>query len=71
MSRSIKRRGYVTDNGDKRNGKRRANHRVRRILDVPSFGAYRRLYEPWIICDWRLPARPMGSDPTAYQDWMK
>lgn len=71
VSRSVKRNGYVTDNTCKRRTKRQANHRVRRVSDVPSGGAYRKFFEPWVICDWRLPARPKGSAPDAYRDWMK
>lgn len=71
VSRSVKRNGFVTDNTCKRRTKRLANHRVRRALDVPNGGAYRKFFEPWIICDWRLPARPKDSSPDAYQDWIK
>jgi len=31
--------------------KKEANHKVRRTKDVPNGKAYRKLYNPWKICD--------------------
>ena len=71
MSRSFRKKGWITDQNGRKFGKRLANKYVRRQKDVPSGRAYRKFFESYDICDYILPARPRGSSPTAYRDWIK
>jgi len=71
MSRSYKKQGWIVDQTSKRFGKRLANRRVRRTPDVPSGRSYRKFYESYDVCDYVFPARPKGSEPSAYKDWIK
>jgi len=55
MSRSYKKpwrtQGYGS--ASRRWSKRYANRTVRRSADVPDGKAYRKYYDPWMICDWK------------------
>jgi len=57
MSRSYKHSGFIQDPCSKRFGKRLANKKVRRILDVPSGRAYQKIFNSWNIADYILQAR--------------
>lgn len=54
MSRSYRKHLVITDGGPHNKSKRFANHVVRKCWDVNSGGAYKRLYETWSICDWKI-----------------
>ena len=71
MSRSFRHRGWLTGLPGRKFGKRLANHIVRRATDVPSGRCYRKFYCSYNIRDYVFPARPKGSSPDAYKDWMK
>ena len=71
MSRSFRHRGWLTDQSGRKYGKRHANHIVRRAADVPSGRCYRKFYCSYNICDYVISARPKGSCPDAYKDWIK
>jgi hypothetical protein len=57
MSRSY-RKPIITDGyGTKRRraAKTFANHRVRKKTDIPNGSAYRKVTDPWNICDFKIP----------------
>jgi hypothetical protein len=56
MSRSRKKHPIVKDciSG----GKKEANRKVRRTLNVPNGKAYRKVYDSWNISDWRFYRNP-------------
>ena len=71
MSRSVRKHGWIGGGKWKTFAKGFANRRVRHAVDVPSGGLYRRIFDSWMICDYMLEARPKGSCPKAYKDWIK
>jgi len=63
MSRSRK-KPYFTDHTSCKFGKRCANKRLRRqIGHIYQNGLYKKLYETWDICDWRIccPENPKAN----------
>ncbi len=56
MSRSYRKPIITQSYGGKHRGyaKNQANRLIRRTKDVPNGKAYRRFYNPWDICDWRM-----------------
>lgn len=59
MSRSYKRVPCVRDNERSRvphryKSKTIANRSVRRNENIPSHGGYRRIYDSWILCDYKF-----------------
>ena len=64
MSRSYRKPYYVDGYGSKRKviAKRYANHKVRRTKEVIADGkAYRKIYDPWNICDYIFRYHPEPS----------
>ncbi len=74
MSRSFKRTAGFCDRNPF--NKNRANRRVRKDWTIPNGGAYRKVYEPWDICDFRFlffnerEAKKFYSDKP-WKPWMK
>lgn len=70
MSRSY-RRPWVTEQQKRsvRLSKREANHKVRRTPDIANGGAYRKVYNPWNICDWKY--RWIWKDDNEYRPYWK
>lgn len=57
MSRSFKKNWIVTDNygsSYKKFAKRQANKRIRKSESVPDGKAYRKFFESWDICDYKI-----------------
>jgi predicted carbohydrate-binding protein with CBM5 and CBM33 domain len=52
MSRSYRKTPIYKDS--MKGAKREANKAVRRAAVVPDGGGYKRIYEQWDICDWKL-----------------
>ena len=77
MSRSTKKHGFVKDGGKHGKGvkfaKARANKKVRRSTDEMPVKSkhFRKMFQTYNIHDFVLDARPKGSEPKAYKDWMK
>ena len=65
MSRSYKKWPSYSDysrgpNGTKLN-KRLASKKVRNAKDVPNYSGYKKVYESWDICDWKMDYDPWPS----------
>ena len=71
MSRSWRKHGWIKDPTLCKLGKKLANRRVRRTATIPSGKAYRKVFNPYDVHDYIARARPKGSCPDAYKDWMK
>lgn len=56
MSRSYRKPYWVDGYGSvsKKLAKRRAAHTVRRTEDIANGSAYRKVYNPWDICDFKF-----------------
>lgn len=70
MSRSYQRSGWITDKSSKKFGKRFANKKVRRTDDIPSGKKYRRVYDPYNLCDFIFPCCKKGEDGW-WKEWGK
>lgn len=55
MSRSRMKHPMFVDRSSKKLGKRLASRAVRRAKDVPNGKGYRKYFESWNICDFKLP----------------
>lgn len=53
MSRSRKKRNWVTDNSWKKFGKKYANKKVRRTDDIRNGSSYKKHFESYNICDYK------------------
>ena len=54
MTRSRKKvPGWSQGGSRHRFSKRLANKQVRKVLDIPNGGAFRKVFETWNICDYR------------------
>jgi hypothetical protein len=65
MSRSYRTAIYTEGYGTNRRryNKRQANKRVRQTIEIAAGNAYRKVTNPWDICDYRLPYIPGNSCP--------
>ena len=55
MSRSYKKHPIITDHSKiTRYKKREASKKVRRTKDIAKGNTYRKIYDPWNICDYKL-----------------
>lgn len=59
MSRSYKKPIYTSGYGTKirKEKKRTANKAVRKAAEVTNGKSYKKEYESWDICDWKIPAK--------------
>ena len=64
MSRSYKKTPVCKDSPSK-SSKRFANKKVRRTLDIPNGGSYKKCYESWDISDWAC----IWTKEDAIRDW--
>jgi hypothetical protein len=68
MSRSYKKHVWFKDHN--KGAKREANQKVRRTPEIANGKAYRKVYDPWNICDWKWLYDPKPYWSEWQQKWI-